>query len=232
MTRPVVCLSALGLIAALFGSSAIASETWNFELATSGQDVFYTSPTAVCPGADEYQADYILDYIEVTVSYIGITFGPFEITDQIPPELRSGSVLGPGPAPVVFVDQAIAAPPPPDPVAVAGTLRIELDGSGFGHASFTDVTLGTTTINLGFPFGTVTVQIESLLAAGSVTVTELITGDVDGDLDVDLSDLTVLLAAYGTLSGATRADGDFDGDGDVDLTDLATLISNFGRVCS
>jgi len=211
---------------------AAASETWDFELATSGQDVFYTSPTSVCPSADAYLAEYTLDYVEVTVSYLSITFGPFEITDQIPPEYRSGSVSGPGPAPILIVDQDVVAPPPPDPVAVAGTLRIELDAAGFGQASFTGVTLGTTTINLGFPFGTVTVQIESLLAAGTVTVTPLVTGDVDGDLDVDLADLTVQLAAYGTTSGATLADGDLDGDGDVDLSDLATMLANFGRTCA
>jgi len=53
-------------------------------------------------------------------------------------------------------------------------------------------------------------------------------GDVDGDGDVDLTDLATLLTNFGTPSGATRGMGDLDGDGDVDLTDLATLLSNFG----
>jgi|GEM_PF-4907036 len=56
-------------------------------------------------------------------------------------------------------------------------------------------------------------------------------GDLDGDCDVDLSDLARLLAGYGMTSGATYADGDLDGDGDVDLADLAALLGNYGAVC-
>jgi len=56
-------------------------------------------------------------------------------------------------------------------------------------------------------------------------------GDVDGNGIVDLSDLTVLLANFGTISGANPEDGDTDGDGDVDLTDLATLLGVFGTTC-
>ena len=48
-------------------------------------------------------------------------------------------------------------------------------------------------------------------------------GDLDGDGDVDLADLSVLLAAYGLNAG-----GDLDGDNDTDLSDLALLLSNYG----
>ncbi|MFN0136974.1 MAG: dockerin type I domain-containing protein [Phycisphaerae bacterium] len=56
-------------------------------------------------------------------------------------------------------------------------------------------------------------------------------GDVDGDGAVNLTDLAILLAHFGTPSGATFADGDTDGDGDVDLSDLAMLLANFGSDC-
>ncbi len=52
-----------------------------------------------------------------------------------------------------------------------------------------------------------------------------IPGDLDGDGDVDLTDLSTLLAEFGCTSGCTA---DIDGDGDVDLTDLSILLSNFG----
>jgi hypothetical protein len=56
-------------------------------------------------------------------------------------------------------------------------------------------------------------------------------GDVNGDGVVDLADLALLLAHFGTLNGATVGDGDFDGDADVDLADLALLLSAFGSTC-
>ncbi|MFN0137738.1 MAG: hypothetical protein ACKVS9_16660 [Phycisphaerae bacterium] len=56
-------------------------------------------------------------------------------------------------------------------------------------------------------------------------------GDVDGDQDVDLTDLSTLLSNFGLGGGAQRDDGDLDGDGDVDLTDLSTLLSRFGTSC-
>lgn len=65
--------------------------------------------------------------------------------------------------------------------------------------------------------------------ANNVTVTVLKSpADLDGDDDVDLSDLAALLASFGTTSGATYEQGDIDGDGDVDLADLAVLLSLFG----
>lgn len=49
-------------------------------------------------------------------------------------------------------------------------------------------------------------------------------GDIDGDGDADLQDLSYLLANFGG-DGPT---GDLDGDGDVDLQDLGYLLANFG----
>jgi len=56
-------------------------------------------------------------------------------------------------------------------------------------------------------------------------------GDLDHDLDVDLSDLAQLLSNYGETSGMTYEDGDLDEDGDVDLTDLAALLAEYGTIC-
>ncbi|MBU0616802.1 MAG: hypothetical protein KKI02_03720 [Planctomycetes bacterium] len=68
-------------------------------------------------------------------------------------------------------------------------------------------------------------------AAKAIGPFEPLPGDLDGDCDVDLSDLSQLLANYGTTGGATYEDGDLDGDGDVDLSDLSALLANYGISC-
>jgi hypothetical protein len=54
-------------------------------------------------------------------------------------------------------------------------------------------------------------------------------GDVDSDGDVDLDDLTMVLADFGCKSPPPPdCAGDVNGDGDVDLSDLTLLLQNFG----
>lgn len=57
-------------------------------------------------------------------------------------------------------------------------------------------------------------------------------GDLNGDRVVNLTDLAILLAHFGTQDGATRGEGDLNGDHDVDLSDLASLLSVFGSMCT
>ncbi len=55
-------------------------------------------------------------------------------------------------------------------------------------------------------------------------------GDVDGDGDVDLTDLSLLLATFGACDGDTAFNpaADFNADGCVDVADLSVLLGNFG----
>ena len=57
--------------------------------------------------------------------------------------------------------------------------------------------------------------------------------DIDGDGNIGLSDLSLLLAAYGSCSGDGNYDAaiDFDGSGCIDLADLADLLSAYGVPC-
>ncbi|MEX2185755.1 MAG: lamin tail domain-containing protein [Pirellulales bacterium] len=64
---------------------------------------------------------------------------------------------------------------------------------------------------------------------GSPGSPELMAGDANGDLRVDLIDLAIVQGAMGTTSGAVRSTGDLNGDGGVDRADVAILAHNFGR---
>ncbi len=72
--------------------------------------------------------------------------------------------------------------------------------------------------------GSTTSVIASVLICGGSMA------DLDGDCDVDLSDLATLLANFGQ-TGAARSDGDINGDTDVNLTDLAEMLAEFGIGC-
>ena len=52
-------------------------------------------------------------------------------------------------------------------------------------------------------------------------------GDLDGDGDIDQSDLGILLSAY-----LINGDGDIDGDGDTDQSDLGILLANYNTTCN
>ena len=68
----------------------------------------------------------------------------------------------------------------------------------------------------------------SLFAVGIVASSQLIPGDANGDGMVDVGDLGILAANYGTATGATWAQGDFNSDGAVDVGDLGILAANYG----
>ena len=56
-------------------------------------------------------------------------------------------------------------------------------------------------------------------------------GDLNRDGEVDVRDLSALLANFGRVGDARVFQGDTDGDEDVDLADLATLLASFGSLC-
>ncbi|MFN0135393.1 MAG: dockerin type I domain-containing protein [Phycisphaerae bacterium] len=55
--------------------------------------------------------------------------------------------------------------------------------------------------------------------------------DLNGDRQINLTDLATLLSNFGLTAGATAEQGDLNGDEQITLTDLAQLLSVFGTPC-
>lgn len=108
---------------------------------------------------------------------------------------------------------------------VNGAIVRDVVASGMGDAIPHSLAGGGSTLRC-------TVTPNDGLADGASAFAEVVipggcSADLDGDDDVDLSDLGALLANYGS-SSATCAQGDIDGDGDVDLSDLGILLAAYG----
>jgi hypothetical protein len=220
-----VILAAVVCVGPVFAETAV----WNFDLQSTGPDVHYISPTAACNTAPAYHGYYEISQVQVWVSYSIFQFGPFDVTNQIPPENLSGEGDQAGPPPFDVFNDHVQYPEPPAATTLAADMHMWVDAQGYGRADVTNIYFGTAQYNLGPPFGTVTVQLRQVRVAGRIEVTPLVPADLDGDGDVDITDLATLLANYGLTGGATYAQGDIDGDGDIDLSDLAALLSNYGR---
>ncbi|MFN0137143.1 MAG: right-handed parallel beta-helix repeat-containing protein [Phycisphaerae bacterium] len=151
-------------------------------------------------------------------------------------------VAGPG-----VINGTLNAAPGTD-YAIEFFSNVACDGSGFGEGAAFIGEIAVTTL----PTGNVAFAFPVALPAGTVvtaTATDPLfntsefsmcvvipappacPGDVNGDGVVNLTDLSILLAHFGVMSGATLADGDLNGDGDVDLSDLSDLLANFGESC-
>jgi hypothetical protein len=65
--------------------------------------------------------------------------------------------------------------------------------------------------------------------SASFSFTATLSGDLDGDGDVDHGDLGILLADWGCTGG--NCPGDCNGDGNTDHGDLGILLAHWGEVC-
>lgn len=213
-------------------SPADSPQNWTFDLATTGNNVFWTSPSAVPPDADRFDATITVTLLEVRVQYLIFSF-TLDVTDQIPPEYRVTNTSAPGPAPQELVNQPITYPDPPEPPAISGTLHVAINAAGFGQASFTDVVLGTATVTLP-GFGTQTVTVTRVRVVGDVSIKPVFfqTGDMNCDGEVTVSDIGAFVLALTNPSeyqlqfpGCSLLNADVNGDSAVTVGDIGGFVA-------
>lgn len=165
------CIASTLMASALLTAEARAdgSQTWTFDVTTTGNDVTWNAPSAVNASASIYNAAYAISLVEVDVLWNGIPFNNLDVTDQVPPEQLANSGSGPGPAPVNVINSSFVYPLPPEVPAIAADLTAGLDAGGFGFATAANVTLGSLDIDLGI-FGVQTVTLTSLRVVGDLTI--------------------------------------------------------------
>jgi hypothetical protein len=78
------------------------------------------------------------------------------------------------------------------------------------------------------------VRVETNIIGGNFTgdiVLVTILGDVDGNFKVDMTDVMLILSAFGSRTGQPRfiANCDIDNNGQIDMTDVMIALSNFGQ---
>ena len=178
---------------------------WSISEGTNGEDVFWTSPTAVDIGFPRYGATVEFTRVEVFVGLLGV-----DVTDLLGE--TSGTAVTEG-LPVTLINETLA-----DPTSgTSATVDIVIDPNGFGQTSITDVTLGTIVIFI--PVNITRIEVDA-----NVTVQGVVPGDFDGDLGVDHTDLGLWESSYGVDAGA---DTDFNGvSNGVDFLDWQRFLGS------
>jgi hypothetical protein len=167
---------------------AVNPATWNVALSTTGQDVFWTSPTALTLGFPEYDWSYEITKLSAQVFLIG--------EQDLLGELQSTSGSGTTTTlPAVIVDQSLSEPT----TGSTADIRIEIDANGYGQASGTNIELGS---YLFF-------NIQRVDLAATISVIGIPTGDYNRNGAVDLNDYQVWKANFGSTANLA-ADGNDD----------------------
>lgn len=119
---------------------------------------------------------------------------------------------------------------------VIQTQRVVVDGENSATFSFlwntSDWMKGNYTLKASatnFQGKEVDISDNTLLVDQEIFLT--ISGDVSGDLNIDIYDIVLIASAHGTIEGDPdyNANCDIDGDGDVDIFDIVAAAGHYGE---
>ena len=104
----------------------------DFSVTTSGDDILWECPALIATSGEYYEMFYRITSASVWVEYIGIPFGPVDVTDMIPPENIVTWQPESGPPPLNFMWHEIVTPADQDPPSLAFDWIVDIDAGGNG----------------------------------------------------------------------------------------------------
>lgn len=218
-------------IVILSGASFIGApgqDMWTFTATSSGDNYSWNSPTPITATGEHYEMLYTITSATVMVSYIGIEFGPIDVMDQLTEDLIDTWRSATGPAPLDFGWIEVVTPEDANPPTLAFDWLVEIDGKGFATYRMENLYLGQAEHDLGWPWGSVTVNIESgsiTADLGLASVAAPCYADVTGDGNVDVSDILEVISGWGYCF---ECPADVNRDDVIDVSDLLEIVSGWG----
>jgi hypothetical protein len=186
MNRAPAVVAAFLVLVATSNAYALNPVTWNVALSTTGQDVFWTSPTALTLGFPEYDWNYEITRLDAQVSILG----PQPLLDDLESTSGSGtSAL----LPAVIIDETLEE----STTGSSADIRIEVDAGGFGRASGTNIELGSFAVVF---------RVQRVDLEATISVIGIPDGDYNRDGDVTLADYDVWKSDFGSVANL-NADG-------------------------
>ena len=213
--------------AAMISSSALGSgsdfESWDFSLSSTGEDIYWTSPTTVRTDGQLYRSYFTLNSVQVDVVWNGFGIDGIDVTDQVPAEDLFEEGEAAGPPPLEFGSSSVNVPP-----TIAFDVFLIMNEDGETIYRMSNILLGTAVVDIPI-FGEQTVQLTAIYLDCTLDMEVIGTfcsADVDGDGSVGVNDLLAVIADWG-CSGT--CDADITDDGQVNVQDLLDLIASWGN---
>ncbi len=204
----------------------------DFSITTSGESFLWTGADLLHIDGEYYEMLYTVNSAYVDVEYLGITFGPIEVTDMIPPESIVTWQPSQSPFPLDFTWHEVVTPEDQDPPSLAYDWIVEVNEKGSVNWRGENVYLGESEYDLGWPWGTVTVQIVEGTINANLDIQEVFNpcyADVDGSGTVDVTDLLILISNWGEyFVGGDEIPGDVNYDDSINVTDLLMIVGSWG----
>jgi hypothetical protein len=203
-------------------------DTWSFSAASSGENYSWTSPTPIASDGGHYEMLYTITGATVMAEYLGITIGPIDVLDMIPEQYIETWENSPGPAPLDFGWIEVIAPEDQDPPSIAYDWIVELNEKGFVTYRMENLFLGQSEYDLGWPWGSVTVDLLQGTIYSELTVSLVPTpcyADITNDGVVDVSDLLEVIGGWGYCF---ECPADINQDAIIDVTDLLEIVASWG----